>query len=777
MRDFLRRHFGYSKLLSPIHYRMTKSLSRESGSADGPQCPTDNRSGYILLKGAIILALALAVALLRLYRLGELPPGISQDAGAHGLDALQVLRGEHAVFFPRNFGREGMNVYGTALATFLLGRTVLAIYLPAALASAGTVFAVFWLGQLFFDRDENGQPTPWRALVIGGVAAGLLSVSLSQTFVGRAGVRGNFLPLALSLCLALLWSGWRKRSLWQIALSGACAGLLPYTYIPARFVPFLFLFFGLSFLPSFVKDRTREGKRRGGDISNWLARIASSSKVEQQMIEVFLGCAALVAAPILLHFSLHPDHFFMRSDLVSVFQTHMSQGETLGTFLKNTWSHILAFGFRGDWATRHNIPFRPMLNIWEASFFWFGVAMAGWNIQRSANRLLLLWLLILLLPAALAIGMMPPPSFIRMIGVVPAVYLLIGFGFWESVQLLRRLGDASQVPTNLLSRTYRTGLTVVPGVVIAGLVLIQGVNTYNAYFIEGAANPRFQREFNSTWNDAAQVLNAMPSKTGTVYFLTSEDDMHYGFEYVNFGFEYLYQGAAPAYVFHARTLDLAAMIESTLRKLGRVTDVRLVQFTEDGTHSAHVFHVLDKYGRYLASDKHHQFNIHTFTDVVVDHPWTLYDYLEQLTVHYDGDISLVGFAVGEGERQLSTQHTLSLNCNRSLWVALQWQVHAGLDVDYAVSLRIHDAEGTRVHQNDQWLLLGRLYNAPTSRWMAGEPVDTHINFTVPPDLSQGEYELRLIVYDIKTLNPTVEIDVWEPEVVLTRLRLAECGGK
>ena len=138
---------------------MTQTSSPKSESVVDARLPKDQRVTYFLVKGAIIFALVVTVVLLRLYRLDELPPGISQDAGAHGLDALQVLRGEHAVFFPRNYGREGMIVYGVALATLLLGRIIPAIYFPAALASAGTVFSVFWLGQLLFDRDESGQPT------------------------------------------------------------------------------------------------------------------------------------------------------------------------------------------------------------------------------------------------------------------------------------------------------------------------------------------------------------------------------------------------------------------------------------------------------------------------------------------------------------------------------------------------------------------------------------------------------------------------------------------
>ena len=175
--------------------------------------------------------------MLRLHRLSDIPPGLYLTEGIHGVNALQVLQGDHAVFFPDDYGRAGMIIYAVALTTSLLGRTMLAVRLPAALASAGTVVAVFWLGQTLFGREENGRATLWRGLLVGGVGAGLLAVSVAQTVMGRTAFRGNFLPLLLCLCLTLLWRGWTQRSRWGIVLAGVCAGLLPYTYTPARFTP------------------------------------------------------------------------------------------------------------------------------------------------------------------------------------------------------------------------------------------------------------------------------------------------------------------------------------------------------------------------------------------------------------------------------------------------------------------------------------------------------------------------------------------------------------
>ena len=57
-----------------------------------------------LAAGGIVFALVIAVLLLRLQRLDDLPPGIASDEGSNGMDALRVLQGEHAVFYPEKGG-------------------------------------------------------------------------------------------------------------------------------------------------------------------------------------------------------------------------------------------------------------------------------------------------------------------------------------------------------------------------------------------------------------------------------------------------------------------------------------------------------------------------------------------------------------------------------------------------------------------------------------------------------------------------------------------------
>ena len=751
----------------------TISSARRPASAAG--FARDERLRFILVAGGIVFALALAVVLLRLQHLTELPPALFYDEGAHGVDALRVLRGEHAVFFPENNGREGLIVYAIALAISLLERTTLAVRLPTALASAGTVFAVFWLGWLLFRRDESGRDRPWRGLLVGGVGAGLLAVSIGQTVLGRTAFRANFLPFLLSLCLALLWCGWEQRfrrggSWWRIALAGACAGLLPYTYTPAHFTPLLFLLFGLSFaLPRGRGEDGGESSKRD-PLSPRFSRLTSRLRAgplkrDLLWVGVFVGVAGLVAAPLFLYFVQHHEALFARSSQLSVFQPDRSLSDSLAAFLDNVRAHLLAFGFRGDPIWRHNFAGQPMLNIYEAFFFWLGAGMAVWRWQRPAYRLLLLWLGVMLLPATLARDIVPHT--LRMIGAAPAVYLLAAVGIWETFRFLWQRRRALPWRASRIFQENSTRAAITVGVVVVGSVLGQGALTYHTYFQKWANTPDIRWAYGTEWTNLAQTLNAQPSNTDSIYLIPSY--------YWHYSFEYLYQGTAPAYMIDTSMPNLARKIKTMLTAMENVSTVKVVDWhtgfpADDETERFAV--LLGKFGNYRNSDEYADFQIHTYTDIALDRLWTFhfYDHLEPPAVHYNGGIDLQGIALGQGEEQLSSRQML-LGQDRSLWVALHWQTTPGLNIDYAISLRLYSAQGERVYQEDATLWNP---NEPSAeREDPPELLDTLFHLDFPADLRPGSYELRLVVYNFETLEPTVEVGVWEPELTLARLRLAE----
>jgi hypothetical protein len=703
----------------------------------------------------VLVFLAAATYLLRLQRLSVVPPGLFQDEGANGLDALQVLQGHHAVFFPANHGREGLVVYGIAALIPLLGRTVLAVRLPTALASAGAVLACFWLGLVLFgDPDRRQGSAGWRrGFFIATAGAGLLAVSLGYNIIGRNAFRANYLPLLLAISMAALWSGFATRQAWRLVLAGVTTGLLAYTYIPARFVPLLLLLMGLSFL----WPKPADG-----------ARLRSRLRSQLPGLILYMTVAALVAAPILIFFARHPEYLFSRSSALWVFDPAVSHGAPLRAFVQNVLAHVGVLGFVGDGNWRHNFDARPLLNPVESIFFWIGLLVACRNWRVPAYRLLVLWCFVLLLPAVLALD--APPNTLRMIGMAPAVYLLIGVGLWHTGRALGR------------SLQSRAGLAAGPAwvtcglvMLLAGMVFFRGANTYRVYYALWANRPEVATTYNGEWPQLARTVSAEPADSGSVYLIPIAHQPDG--ELYTYGFRYLYQGKVPVHLLQAAEPDLARQMQQRLAEdagNGSLRRVRVVRWLSglnwSGDATGRLPFLLGKYGSYQATEESANYRILTYAAPALDSPWEFYRQMEPLAITYDGGISLQGAALGlHGGAQGSIHQPLAAPLGQPIWVVLDWGAQAAPKAAYRVSLRLRDASGQVAYQLDDDLL--NFDHQGSDFWQPGEAAESLHILPIPATLAPGAYDLMLVVYNSQTLTPTVQVGTWQPELVLAHLEL------
>ena len=707
-----------------------------------------------IVRVLILAGLLLLAGALRLPRLDQLPPGLFLDEGANGMDALGVLQGHHALFFPENQGREGMVIYATALAIALLGRTITAVRLPAALASVGMVLAVFWLGQVLFNKPRGeGEAQPWRGLFVGGTAAGLLAVSLGNTIIGRDSYRANFLPLLLALSIGFLWIGMRQRSLGRLTLAGVFTGLLVYTYLAARFTPLLLLALGLSFLwPASLRP---VGLRR-----------------YLPLVGFYLAIAGLVALPLVVDFALHPEYFGSRSSRLFIFDPLVNDGQPVNALISNLRSHIGVWGFTGDPGWRRNFDSRPLLNLPEALFFWAGLLMALIRWRRPAYRLLPIWLGIFLLPAVLAYE--GSANTLRMIGTVPAVYLCIGVGLWHLFDALARRLRGRSGGGKVVWPYYLAA--VVALVMIAG----RGISTYRIYTGPWAAHPATYEAYRGEWTDLVRLINASPAGSGDAYVIPLgnqfTDDSH------EYNFRYLYEQTVPAHILRAAEPEAVARFYNTLAADNQAEPIRRVRLTDwtSGVHwsgdaTGRYAFLLRKYGQPAGEQERRSFWLRDFTDLDFTRPWMLYDQMEPKAITYDGGISLTGLAFSRhGGEQASATQSISVQPGESLYTALTWRADQPPAGDYKYSLRLHDEAGSLIFQTDE--SVWSFDQAPTSRWQPGEASESLIVFGLPQDLKPGDYELRLVVYDGQTQTPTVQVGVWQPEVILARLQV-EAGAQ
>ena len=267
----------------------------------------------------------------------------------------------------------------------------------------------------------------------------------------------------------------------------------------------------------------------------------------------------------------------------------------------------------------------------------------------------------------------------------------------------------------------------------------------------------------------ARALNAQPANDDSVYLIPGFSNRS------NVKYHLLSHGIAPIVMTSLEAPNLAQEVQFALAAMTDLSMVKVVQWNTESRwiddDAQPLSFLLTKYGRYLHTDDYDDFQVHNYADISFERPWMFYEHLEPLTVNYDGGITLQGLAVGHDAEQLPFGQLLNLGPKRSLWGVLQWQTEPGLNIDYAISLRLYNSNGEKAFQEDA--VLWNPSHWPTSHWSANQPVDTMTLLHFPADLQPGNYELRLVVYDVETQTPTVQQGVWEAETTLARLRLAE----
>ena len=343
---------------------------------------------------------------LRFWQLGDVPAGIYRDEAYNGLDALGVLRGEHALFFAANNGREPAYIYLTALAVALFGPTALALRLGAAVIGSLTTLVVYQLGRTWF--------TPQ----VGLLAAWLWAVTLWPIHLSRIGLRVVWLPLVLALFFWLITLAYRRQQPWLWLLAGLVYGAGFYTYLAIRFTPLLLAALFIYLLWQGQWPRLRSGLL-------WLG----------------LGFG-LIILPFALLVWQQPELFLGRSGQVSLLNPDVHGGDLPGNLLRQIGAAVGMFFWQGDTILRHNPAGRPLFDWAMAGPFVLGVIWALRHWRQPAAAALLLWTAIMLGPTILAED---APHFLRAAGILPATLIFPAIGLshlwtWSKLNGLIRCG-------------------------------------------------------------------------------------------------------------------------------------------------------------------------------------------------------------------------------------------------------------------------------------------------------------------------------------------------
>ncbi len=361
------------------------------------------RPQKITLEMLLVAMGIILVVFFRVYRLDSTPPEMVSDHAEKLLDIWDVLAGQTSIFFPRNTGREALQMYLTAgiIELFNTGFSFMSLKIGAVFAGLLTLVYTYLLG-----KETGGKRVAFFALLFAGIA-------YWPNIISRVGLRFPLYPLFVAPVLYYLLRGLRERNRNDFILSGIFLGLGLHGYTPIRILPLVILVgFGL-----FLIHRQSKGARKDAPI--WLAVLA--------LVALF------IFLPLLRFAVENPEMFAFRSFSRLGGIERELPGPVAQIFLSNLWRALTMFVWDDGqiWVT--SVTNRPALDIVSGALFIIGVLLIFLRYIKELNWVdlfLLFSVPLLLLPSVLSLAFPAEnPSLNRMAGAAVPVFLIVAMSF------------------------------------------------------------------------------------------------------------------------------------------------------------------------------------------------------------------------------------------------------------------------------------------------------------------------------------------------------------
>jgi 4-amino-4-deoxy-L-arabinose transferase-like glycosyltransferase len=363
---------------------------------------------------AAVTLILLVASALRLWALGEVPPGLAHDEVANWLIAGDILAGRHAIYFTAAYGHEPLYQYLQAATVALFGDHWLGLRWPSAALGLLGIAATYILIRRLLNAPVALLTIAW------------LAVSFWPMLYARVALRAISLPFTAALAAYFLLRATSppakpKATHWLLA--GVLLGLSLYTYMAARILPAILLTF-LAYL--------------------YLVR--RSAAPPWSHVLTFLLAATLVSTPLVAWLATHPGAEYRVTEVQEPLDRLLAGDPSL--LWQNWVANLKFFTVTGDPWPRQNVPGRPVFaDPISAALFYAGllIAVRRWNDPRYG--FLLIWLAGALVPSV--VTSVAPSSIRDILGLVvvfafPALGLAEA-GRWLANQMARRMMQARRV--------------------------------------------------------------------------------------------------------------------------------------------------------------------------------------------------------------------------------------------------------------------------------------------------------------------------------------------
>ncbi len=360
---------------------------------------------------AIVIAITVVAAALRLWRLGSVPLGLHGDEAWTGLDARRILdEGWIGPYVISALGQPTGPLYATAALFKILPQDTFTIRFSMAIFGIATVPLAYALFASMYNRT------------VAAFSAAVLAAMMWHLHLSRTGFMVTTQPFMELLVLLVLWQALRRRSIAWFIAAGVLFGLGIYSYNAfLLFVPVPFVALAVAYFHVAREDRRRHLLMSGA----------------------FAAAAFVVAIPMLVYVITDYHTYHLHQQVVGLTNSQQWQDASIAGKPKLVWDRAvewqkaLVLGDRPDLGDGLATDNHPVVDPLIYALAVAGLAMALWRGRQTAYAIPLAVALLLPWGALLTVH---DGLFRRTLGLAPFVALFAALPLawlWQQALLVR----------------------------------------------------------------------------------------------------------------------------------------------------------------------------------------------------------------------------------------------------------------------------------------------------------------------------------------------------
>jgi len=428
------------------------------------------------IRTSILLAIIiLSGFILRVWDIGNNPPGFFADEASIGYNAYSILHygsdeyDKPFPFFFQAFGeyKSPIEIYSTIPSVVLFGLNEFSVRLTSVFLGTLCILAIYLPTKEIFKKNRNNE---W----IGLFSSFFLVISPWHIHFSRASFEG-FMPLLLFTTLALYFFLKSLKKPHLLPISIILFALSIYTYFPARiFIPLFGILLAILYFKFFLK---------------------------YFKITLFSILLLLLMLTPLIYFTLSPVGF-ARWNQVNILSQPPQEGTVLKHIVDNYFSHFsLDFLFLkgdidmpGQFITRHSVQGMGNLCLIQLPLIILGFLYLFLKKAKRVFAIIVLWLVLYPIGSMFTIDKSAQATR-SIIGVIP-FQILSGIGLYYLMSLLAKLNK------------YLYTISIID---IGVIFIVSFMNYLNLYFVK---YPLYSSDFWGWQYGPREIMR---------YFLTVKD--------------------------------------------------------------------------------------------------------------------------------------------------------------------------------------------------------------------------------------------------------------